>query len=235
MLQHEMRRQQQQLSKYTQQIKSLERQVEEAGQLWAKSSAELNESKQLVNHCELLQQEVAELQAEVKQGINRADEAERTCARLTDLLVTVKERVTAANSRAEHISSVLKEEVASYFEPDPEGESPSKSINLRAASPASKSTTAADADSHDARKAALMGTYARVQGLLQPLVDSPAVSEVLKRVSNEKQTSLVFIKGGMRQLGKQLETHHKFVHQRFYHLFDLSSGLVRELDQVGLF
>ena len=208
-------RQQQQLKKYEEEVKDLKRQVDEAGNLWKKAVAELSAAKEYMPRCELLEQEVQTLKAQVHTAGCRVEELERSCSSMVDLLLTVKDHVSAAGACAQDTAQFLKAEMSTFF--DEGGDAGTRSPSCTA-------------DAGHGEK--MMATFEQLQGALQLMLESPTVGEVLKSISSGPG-QLVGIGETAKQLGKQLHENHRAVHQRLFKMFEMISTIVRALDQAS--
>ena len=215
LLRRDNSRLQQQLMKKDAEIKDLKRQVEEAGNLWKTTVAELSAAAEYKPRCEVLEKEVESLKAEVQAAGCRVVEMERNCSSMVDLLLTVKEHVTTAGVCAQDATQFLKGEMSTFFKDD--GDS---------------GPSTADGKVDSVYGEAMMATFEQLQGALQLMLESPTVGELLKSISNGPR-QLVGIGETAKQLGKQLNEHQKAVHHRYFKIFEEISLIVRALDRAS--
>jgi hypothetical protein len=215
LLRRDNSRLQQQLMKKDAEIKDLKRQVEEAGNLWKTTVAELSAAAEFKPRCELLEKEVEALKAEVQAAGCRVEEMERNCSSMVDLLLTVKEHVTAAGACAQDAAQFLKGEMSTFFKDDGD-----------------TGQSTADGKADAVHGEAMMATFEQLQGALQFMLESPTVGELLKSISNAPR-QLAGIGETAKQLGKQLNEHQKAVHQRYFKIFEVISLIVRALDRAS--
>lgn len=214
LLRREVQQRNMQLKHNAQQMKDLEGQVEEVRQIWQKNLSELNEAKLHVSRCDDLQKELLTVQEELKGAVMRADGAQRTCAALSDVLVSVTQHVKAASESAQDENQVVMQEIASFFE-DSSASSPGQSASAAHSIPAS---------------------FMRMKTLLDPLWTKPTVSAALREVVTDDETTcpnyLKDVQNSIQQLGQHIQLRQETAHQRFYQILQINSVLLRALDRA---